>query len=155
VKTIPTDEVFRTGVSSNRYNLMHLDVELLHRQERFTSCTVLMMCFVDALASPDSDSDRSRFAQFVKAHFAELYKGLDGLVPGKTGGDLLYDRYRNGLLHRLGPKAGFALCRNAELDGAFVGEIEIEGMGRFTAINVDRLVDEFLSLIRRLENEAA
>ena len=108
------------------------------------------MAYIDALASPGAESDRGRFSRFVKTHFADLHDGLAGSIPGKSGGDVLYDRYRNGLLHGLGPKEGFALCTNTELNGAYSGEVEVEGIGRFVGINVDRLVQDFLLLVQRL-----
>jgi hypothetical protein len=130
------------------------DVELLYRSERFTSCTALVLAYVDALASPGADSDRGAFARYIAAHFPELSTGLGNRVPGKSGGDLLYDRFRNGLLHGLGPKDGFALCRDGELGGRYVDEVQVLGTGQFVGINVDRLVRDFLGIVRREQGAA-
>jgi hypothetical protein len=100
------------------------------------------------------DSDRGRFTEYGRQHFRELYDGLSNRVKGKNGGDLLYDRYRNGLLHGLGPKSGFALCRDEELDGAYVGDVEVE-VAQFVGINVDRLAADFLKLVGGLAGGAA
>lgn len=145
--TISGDAVFRTSDPKTRYTLMAHDARLLYEQESFTSCALLVLCYLDALASPGLNSEPARFAAFVKANFADLHAGLDGCVAGKSGGELLYDRYRNGLVHGLGPKSGFALCRNDELGGAYVGEVDVSGLGRYIGINVDRLVDDFLRLV--------
>jgi hypothetical protein len=113
------------------------------------------MAYIDALASPGADSDRGSFGRFVKANFRELNDRLEACLPGKSGGDILYDRYRNGLLHGLGPKRGFAICTNTELMGEYAGEVPVEGMGRFVGINVERLVGDFLALVARLAEEAS
>jgi hypothetical protein len=155
LKVLPEDAVFRTSDPTKRYVLMRDDVTLLYRSERFTSCAALILAFVDALASPGLDSDRGRFATFVKTNFGLLYEGLSNRVSGKNGGDLLYDRYRNGLLHGLGPKQGFALCTDDELSGAYVGEIGVQGGEQFVGINVDRLTGDFLELVGKLADGAA
>ena len=155
MSVIPLEQAFRTSETRNRHGLMKNDVMALYASRAFTSCTILVMCFLDALASPTTDSDRGSFGRFVDLYFPELASGLDGLVPGKTGSDLLYDRYRNGLLHRLGPKDRFAICTDPELDGAWVGQVEVESLGIFTGINVDLLVQRFVDVVQRLEGAAA
>src|SRR5262249_32894536 len=132
----------------NRYALMASDTTALYDRESFTSCTLLVMCYVDALASPGLDSDRGRFSAFVEANFPELCQGLRGRVVGKSAGELLYDRFRNGLVQGRGPKSGFALCRDDELSHAYVGEVLVEGTV-FVGINVDRLVKDFVALVKQ------
>jgi len=154
MKTIPYNAVYRTSIPGNRYSLMRNDVELLHRKGCFTSFTALVMCYIDALASPGAKSRRGRFEKFVEKNFAELCRGLNGHFPGNSGSHTLYERYRDGLVHGLGPKEGFALCTNDELDGAYSGEVEVAGIGRFTGINVDRLAKDFLSMVQRQSKKA-
>lgn len=144
---LPNDQILNLRERPARLRLMADDVRLLYSSERFTSCAVLVLCFIDALASDSKNSDRGQFTQFVKTRFAALATALDGRVKGKPGSELLYDRFRNGLVHGLGPKAGFALCRDHELDGAYADDVEVPGVGRFVGINIDRLVQDFLCLV--------
>jgi hypothetical protein len=63
----------------------------------------------------------------------------------------LYDSFRNGFSHLRGPKANFAIADNNELDGKWAGELEVDRKGKFVAINIERLIEQFLVLATRLE----
>ncbi len=153
-KNIPKSEFVNIGNLSTRYNTMIDDVSLLYQQGRFVSCTWLILSCLDTLASAAVSSNRGAFSRYVVDHFPVLDKELSAIQQNKSGGDLLYDRYRNGLAHAFGPKHGFALARNDELDGAFAGVVEVEELGPFIGLNVDRLATEFLEHVRQLAKAA-
>jgi hypothetical protein len=113
---------------------------------------VVIMCCLDAFAAGEGEADPDKFATLVQNNFPELCNGLDGTVPNKKGAQVLYDKYRNGFVHLFSPKSDFAIGQDSELDGHFVGRFEVEGTGRIiTALNVDRLIKEFLGFVNRLE----
>lgn len=154
-KKLPDEQILNTRDPKKRYALMAADVRLLYEHERFTSCTMLLLCFVDAMASQGLKAHRGAFGKFVEKQFPELYQALDGRVPGRKAGDLLYDCFRNGLTHGLELKSDFALCRKHELNDAYVENIKIDGVGSFIGLNVDRLVEDFLSYVQKKHEEVA
>ncbi len=142
-------EVLDLSVRENRERLMLADVELLYREERFTSCCLLIMCFLDALASPGKDRDKGAFQKLLGDEFRPLCEALRPLHNVEPSA-LIYDRYRNGLSHGLGPKPGFAMCRDAELEGRYAGAIaHPSANGTLIGLNVDRLFNDFCALLRR------
>ena len=117
--------------------------------------TTIIVCCLDALAAGSGQASPGKFDAFVSKHFAGLCADLETACPGKAGAAILRDGFRNGFAHLRGPKGQFAIAEDHELEGAFVDEIEIDGVGLFVALNVDRLARDFLLLLDRLENDAA
>lgn len=148
-------EVLQLSDPASRSQLMSADVTLLYRNERFTSCAMLILCFLDALASPGRDSSRGDFEAYLGAHFKALINELAPFSSPKTPGHLLYDSFRNGLLHRLTIKGSFALARDNEVSGSHVAEVAVPGHGKRIAINIDKLVSGFLSHLESLDDGAA
>ena len=151
-KEIPKDELVHIGDPKIRYRTMMEDVELLYENGRFVSCAWLVLSCLDALASPASSSDKGSFARFVAEKFPELDAELSSRQQNKTGGDLLYDRFRNGLAHAFAPKEGFALARDNELDGSYADEIRVDSGDSYIGINIDRLASDFISLVKGFES---
>lgn len=154
-KRLPSSSYYSIRAAENFYRDMRHDVELLRDHGRHTTCTTVILSCLDALAAGPGEASARTFAKFVRHHFPELCADLDGTVKGKSGANVLYDRFRNGFAHLRGPKSAFAIADNAELDGRWAGELEVDGKGTFVAINVERLTSEFLSLIDRLEKGVA
>jgi hypothetical protein len=146
-------EVLRLSNPLARYGLMRDDVQFLYGAGRFTSCVLLTLCFLDALASDDKDSDSGSFVRLVKTEFPIL---VAELAPhsSKPPGEVLYDVYRNGLVHGLGPKGKFALCRSDEVAGSYVAAVPVPDVGERIGLNVDRLTSDFLALVERRQREA-
>jgi len=146
-------EVLRLSNPLARYRLMTDDVHFLYEAGRFTSCVLLTLCFLDALASADKDSNRGSFVQFVQREFPTL---MTELAPHsrKPPAEVLYDVYRNGLVHGLGPKGEFALCRSDEVAGSYVAAVRVPNVGERIGLNVDRLTSDFLALVDRRQREA-
>jgi hypothetical protein len=106
-------------------------------------------------ASPTSSLSASsgKFCAFVKKNFQELCSDLDGTVPRKSGEKVLYAFFRNGFAHRFAPERGFLIAEDHELDGRYAGIVEFNGVGKFIAINADRLAEDFLKLIESLKKK--
>lgn len=137
------------------YSVMGHDVALLRDKGSYESCTTLILCCIDALAAGPDDANPSKFAAFANKHFPTLCAELDGVVRGKSGAEVLYDKYRNGFAHLRGPKSGFAIANDSELEGRYATEVEIKGRGTWVAINVDRLIKDFIRVVADLGRHAA
>jgi len=137
------------------YTVMDHDVALLRDQGSYETCMTVILCCIDALAAGPDDADRNKFGAFVKKHFPTLCAELDGAVPGKSGAEVLYDKFRNGFAHLRGPKSGFAIANDSELEGRYATEVEVEGKGNWVAINVDRLINDFRQVVAVLGRGAA
>jgi len=130
---------------------MREDVLLLRAHSRHTTCVTVILSCLDALSAGQGKATAGKFATFVQRHFPDLCFGLDGRVRGKSGAQVLYDKYRNGFAHVRGPKTGFAIADNQELDGNWARVLAVEGKGHFVAINVERFTGECLLLLDKLE----
>ena len=151
-KKIASNDIYKIKDSGNFYPTIRREVQVLYDNRCYTTCTVVIMCCLDAFAADKGEAGRSKFESFVQKNFLALCKCLDGTVPGKTGAEVLYHKYRNGFAHLFSPKSDFAIAQDSELDGRFVGRFEVEGTRRIiVALNVDRLIREFLELVNRLE----
>jgi len=155
VKKLPKSAFYSIKSTGNFYSAMRRDVELLRANGCYTTCTTVIMCCLDAIAAGTGNAESRKFAALVSKHFPTLCDELNVVLPSKPGADLLYDKFRNGFAHLRGPKSGFAIAESGELEGRYAGEVEVDGLGKFVAINVDRLVDDFLVLVTRLEEGAA
>lgn len=151
--SLPTS--YRIKAPEHFCAVMARDVALLRDRGSYETCTTVILCCIDALAAGSGDADRGKFAAFVKKHFPTLCTELDGAVSGKSGADVLYDKYRNGFAHLRGPKSGFAIANDSELEGRYATEVEIEGRGTWVAINVDRLINDFSQVVADLGRNAA
>src|SRR4030067_1847261 len=147
-KKIPIGAFFDIGKVENRLSTMRRDVELLRDNAAYTTCTTVILCYLDALAAGKGRATSGKFEAFVKQHFPELCADLGRATLGRrSGAKILYVEYRNWLAHLFGPKSGFAIAEDKELQGQYADEIELDGMGRFIAINADRFINDFLQLL--------
>lgn len=133
---------------------MRSDVKLLHSNRAYVSMTTVIVCCLDALAAGSGRATSGKFEAFVERHFPDLCHALSAICNRKKGASVLYDNYRNGFAHLRGPKDKFAIAEDNELGGSWADRIEVDGAGQFVAINVDRLANEFLTLLDQLEANA-
>ncbi len=152
---IPKTAFYNIKAREHYIPAMRRDVQLLREHTSWTTCMTVVLCCIDTLAAGNGDADRGKFKVFCQTHFPDLCAALDGTVPGKTGSDVLYDKFRNGFAHLRGPKSCFGLTQGPGLAGRYVVELEVEGGGTFFAIDVERFIGEFLALAKRLEDGAA
>jgi len=138
------EQLYSTRDPAHFHDGLIKDVKLLWDAQAFPSCVTLIVCFIDTLAAKDADATKAKFASFLEKHFRALCDELQTLVNGKPGGITFYEAYRNGLAHLRGPKSGYALARATETNGKYVEVFEVDGVGRFVGLNVDRLYSDFL-----------
>jgi hypothetical protein len=142
---------YRIRARENFYAAMRADVQLLAKHRAYVSLTTVIVCCLDALAAGPGKATRGKFNTFVANHFPGLCADLERAFPRRAGADTLYDGFRNGFAHLRAPKSRFAIAEDHELDGAFAGEIEVDGVGSLVALNVDRLARDFLALLNQLD----
>lgn len=154
-KKLPGSAYYSIRAPQNFYRDMRGDVELLNQHQRFSACITVILSCIDALAAGQGQATRGKFVALVEREFPDLCRALDPTVRSRSGAAVLYEQFRNGYAHLRGPKSGFAIADNQELDGAWAGRLELEGKGEFVAMNVERLVLHFLALVSRLEKGVA
>jgi hypothetical protein len=153
-RKLPRATFYRVREPKNFHAAMRSDVRLLHSHRAYLSLTTVIVCCLDALAAGSGKATPGKFESFVETHFPALCSDLERSCPGRKGAVTLYDRFRNGFAHTRGPKREFAICEDHELDGQWADDIEVDGVGRYVALNVDRLAREFLVLLDKLEGAA-
>ena len=149
-KKLSLPESYSIKAPEHFYSVMGSDVALLREKGSYETCTTVILCCIDALAAGPGDANPKKFRAFVKIHFPTLCAELDGTVPGKSGAEVLYNKFRNGFAHLRGPKSGFAIANDSELEGRYATEVEIKGKGNCVAINVDRLINDFRQVVAAL-----
>jgi hypothetical protein len=154
-KKISLPASYRIKAPEHFYTVMGRDVALLRDKGSFETCTTVILCCIDAIAAEPGDADPKKFGAFVKKHFATLCAELDGAVPGMSGAEVLYKKYRNGFAHLRGPKSGFAIANDSELEGRYATNVEIMGRGTWVANNVDRFINDFIRVVVDLRQHAA
>jgi hypothetical protein len=154
-KKISLPASYRIKAPEHFYAVMGRDVALLRDKGSFETCTTVILCCIDAIAAEPGDADPKKIGAFVKKHFPTLCAELDGAVPGMSGAEVLYKKYRNGFAHLRGPKSGFAIANDSELEGRYATNVEIMGRGTWVAINVDRFINDFIRVVADLRQHAA
>ena len=123
----------------------------LHRAKsspEWVAIVLLISCYIEAIAADGGDGSRGRFEVFLRKNFRELCKGLRE-TTGRNGAATFYEHFRNKMAHRyFTPDPTFALAEDDELDGRYAGVVDTDA-GPRTAINVDRLYRDFVSLARK------
>jgi hypothetical protein len=149
-RKLPTATYYRIREPKNFREAMRADVEVLVRHRRYLALMTVIVCCLDAIAAADGHASRGKFEKFVSRQFPEMCGSLEELRPSRGGAATLYDAFRNGFAHLRGPKPDFAIVEDHEIDGNWAARIEIDGVGEFVGLNVDRLAREFLTLLDRI-----
>jgi hypothetical protein len=147
VKRLARTQLYSTRDPAHFHDGLLKDVKLLWDAESFPSCVTLMACFIDALAAKDGEATKPKFRKFMEQHFRLLCDELHSVAKSKPGALTFYEQFRNGLAHLRGPKSHYALARASETDGKYVEVFEVEHVGRFIGINVDRLHTDFIAAV--------
>ena len=144
VAKVPKEQLHSIRDSAHFHDELIRDVKLLWEANAFPSCVTLIVCFIDALAVGARGAEKARYLQFLELHFRSLCDELSAVVPVKPGAVTFYEQFRNGLAHLRGPKGGYALARATETNGKYIEEFEVDQVGRYVGINVDRLYADFI-----------
>ena len=150
VRKLSPEGFYQIRDPKNFHAAMRADVELLLSKRAYLSLTTVIVCCLDALAAGSGKATRGKFESFVTKHFHGLCTALESVCPGRKGGGILYDEFRNGFAHLRGPKSKFAIAEDHELSGDWADMVEVNAVGQFVAINIDRLAGEFLVVLGQL-----
>jgi len=150
VRKLSPEGFYQIRDPNNFHAAMCADVELLLSKRAYVSLTTVIMCCLDALAAGSGEATRGKFESFAGKHFPGLCTALESVCPGRKGGGILYDEFRNGFAHLRGPKSKFAIAEDHELSGDWADMVEVNAVGHFVAINIDRLAGEFLRVLGQL-----
>lgn len=105
----------------------------------------LVASFIDGLASGRPGKTKKAYIQYLKTHFPELCAEL--------GAETFYSKYRNASIHEFSTKPGFVIGRKRGMGSEYVESIQVNEMDEnLIVLNIDRLVDDFLSHIERLRS---
>jgi len=149
VVKLPREHLYSIRDPAHFHSELLKDVKVLWEAGAFNSCVTLIVCFIDALAASDQGSDKFKFSQFMEAHFKPLCDELNAAVPNKRGAITFYEQFRNGLAHLRGPKSGYALARSTQTGEKYIEEFEVDQVGRYIGINVDRLYTDFVAAVEK------
>src|SRR5947209_17261889 len=154
VRELSPECFYKIRDSKHFHAAMRADVELLLSKPgkpAYLSLTTVIMCCIDALAAGSGEAAKPKFERFVTKHFPDLCIELESVSPGRRkGGRILYEEFRNGFAHLRGPKSKFAIAEDRELGGVWADTVEVDAVGQFVAINIDRLAKEFLVVLDQL-----
>ena len=151
---LPPSAFYKIKDPKHFFPAMRSDIKLLQDNARYTTCMTVIMCCIDAVAAGEGEANPGKFAAFAEKYLPQICDGLANTVTGKSGAQVLYDKYRNGLCHLRGPKSGFGIAEDHELCGKYTGVIEIDGVCKFMAVNMDRFTKDFLALLEQFEKDA-
>jgi hypothetical protein len=96
--------------------------------------------FIGGLVKPPKNQVRERYTAYLEAHFPDLCQALGG---GATGAEAFYDNFRVKAAHEFAVNPPFALERGQPMEGAYAEKVLAETK-ECTALNIDRLADDFL-----------
>ena len=114
-------------------------IELLHKNRMYVAATVLVACYIDALA----DGKGSKFyCAFLEKHFPDMCREL--------GAATFYKMYRCGMVHELSMGNDFAIANDSEIDGRYVDTVQVGEMAPKVALNIDRLSNDFISVVKTI-----
>lgn len=154
IRTIPRRQHFTVGDPKRRYGSMVRALQTLYRASpspHYLAITCLISCYIDAVAARGGAASKTKFLRFVRNNFKQLCAGLDHEEPGLDGAEVFYKYFRSGMVHTFfsrDPK--YSIAEDHELDGAYTGKLRAEDRpGVMTAVNVDRLYKDFVSLAKR------
>ena len=116
---------------------------------QYVGIACLVSCYLDATAARGGKATKAKFLRFLRRNFRQLCAGLDGQEPTLDGAEVFYKYYRSGMVHTFfSRKRKYAIAEDAELGGAYVGQLPFGGT-IYTAVNVDRLYRDFRALAKR------
>lgn len=114
-------------------------VELCRDKAYWVPALVLVTAGIDRFGG----GSKTGYQKLLRTDFPDLCKHL-------TPSDF-YAKYRNGILHEFSPKKGYALANDHEIGGNYFAEVIVRSnKKKLKALNVDRLIKDFLKLAHRI-----
>src|SRR5438046_2977647 len=102
MQVIPRSQLFTVADPKRRYTSMVRAVQSLYRADRgphYLAITLLIACYLDAIAARGGTATKRGFLRFVRTNFRQLCAGLSNREPGMDGADVFYKFYRSELAH--------------------------------------------------------
>jgi hypothetical protein len=107
----------------------------------------IISTFIDGLASGAKGNTKAAYLAYLEKHFPDLCAAI--------GAEKFYISYRCAAVHEFGLKPGFAIGRGFGLGGKYLETQNVPESGDVvTVLNIDRLVNDFLSHVEHLLVEA-
>jgi hypothetical protein len=92
--------------------------------------------FIDGLASGPRGGTRAAYLAYVKTNMPSL--------DGAVGAEVFYDNFRNAAVHEFSLKPGYAIGRDAGLQGKYAEKQQVAGVADpVLVLNIDMLHQEF------------
>lgn len=138
-------EIQWSGELAFRYRMMREVVESVEQKGTlFMPLLNLIATFIDGLALGPKGGTKKAYLAYLRNHFPDLCSALSA--------EVFYNSYRNKAVHEFDLKQGYGIGRDSGMHGAYSGTQRIKETGEaITVLNIDRLVQDFLSHIRLLE----
>jgi hypothetical protein len=128
------DDEFRTRMMKNVVKCVKADGSL------HLPLLSIISCFIDGLAKAQPGEVGLTYKEYLKKHFPKLCKEL--------GAEIFYCNFRCKSVHEFSIKKGFGIARDSELNGVYACR---DKKSEIIFLNIDKLVDEFLSHIEKIE----
>jgi len=142
-KEISLMEIQRSDDLAFRYSMMRKVVEAVRKEgEMPLPLLNLVTTFIDGLASGQPGETKAAYLKYLRENFPDICTTL--------GAEIFYTNYRCGAVHEFSLKKGYAIDRGEKMPGVYVeGRTVKETGNELTFLNIDRLVDDFISSNRR------
>jgi hypothetical protein len=140
-KKVPKQEFVNLGDRRILADELKKSVEICLKDGRYVAVLAIIVCGIDAFAGGDKTftAHKRDYLQILEKHFPALCKKL----PAQK----FYNTYRHGIVHHFHPMKGYILSQDQDLNGEYVGELQIEGRPEpAVSINMDRLIQDFIQL---------
>ena len=144
-KEISLTEIQQSGDPAFRYAMMRKVIEAVRKEgELYMPLLNLVTTFIDGLASGQPGTTKTAYLNYIQKQFPNLCSAI--------GAEVFYTNYRCGAVHEFNLKKGFAIERGEKMSGTYVDTKIIKETGdQITILNIDRLIDDFITHIQSLE----
>ena len=144
-KEISLTEIQQSGDPAFRYAMMRKVIEAVRKEgELYMPLLNLVTAFIDGLASGKKGETKVAYLNYLQTHFPNLCAAI--------GAEIFYTNYRCGAIHEFNLKKGFGIERGEKMPRTYVDTKTVKDTGeQLTILNIDRLIDDFISHIRSLE----
>ena len=139
---LPPSLVTNIADPSFRLRMMLRTVSVVHAAgDLWFPLLNLISTFIDGLASGPKGGARAAYLAYLRQHFPNLCAAI-------TPEDF-YEYLRSASVHEFGVRPPFALWRDSDLGGRYLGDVQVAG-STFKAFNIDRLYADFVAHLRSL-----
>jgi hypothetical protein len=152
LRKIPASDIANSSDPKFRVEMMRKTVMILRDQgELWLPLLLIIGEFLDGLAKPPKNEVKKRYTAYLETYFPSLCQALGG---GATGAERFYDNFRVKAAHEFAVNPPFGIDRDQSMKGVYAEEVLLETTGeKFTALNIDRLTEDFLKHLHGLPGQ--